>query len=495
MICVQKSSYHSGCCSGYTIGQYWANSMGRQRSLLVLIIVLAIAAIVVIVQFPVRLGLDLQGGSQLTLRVLPTAAVKTITPEKLEAVQRVIENRINGLGVSEALVQTVGTDQLSIQLPGVSDPAQAERVLGGTAQLDFREQRAGTEAELKVEFNVVAAKRAELEILKKAGDTAAIAAKQAEIDASDKAIALLFDKTALTGENLKTAYPAPTASNVWEVILNFDEKGAEAFANLTKNIAGTGRSVGIFLDDRLLSAPNVDVKYAAAGITGGNISISGNFKTQEANDLAVQLRGGALPVPVKVEENRTVGATLGQDSIRRSIGAGALGLALVLIFMVVYYRLPGFIADIALMLYALFCLAIFNLLGVTLTLPGIAGFLLSIGMAVDANVLIFERTREELQAGKTLYRSVESGFYRAFSSILDSNVTTLIACAALFWLGSGLVKGFALTLALGIAVSMFTALTCSRTLLLYVLTIPSLRKPHWFSPNLPSTSTQAEKAS
>jgi preprotein translocase subunit SecD len=472
----------------------WADSMGRQRSLLALILVLAIAAIVVIVQFPVRLGLDLQGGSQLTLRVLPTAAVPTITPEKLEAVQRVIENRINGLGVSEALVQTVGSDQISIQLPGVSDPEQAERVLGGTAQLDFREQRQGTEAELTVEFNVLTAKRLELETLKKTGDAAAIATKQAEIDASNQAISRLFDKTPLTGDSLETAYPAPIGGDAWEVVLKFNAQGAEGFANLTKNVAGTGRSLGIFLDDRLLSAPRVDVKYAASGITGGNASISGNFATKEANDLSVQLRGGALPVPVRVEENRTIGASLGRDSIQSSIYAGALGLALVLIFMVFYYRLPGFIADISLLLYALFTLAIFNLLGVTLTLPGVAGFLLSIGMAVDANVLIFERTREELQAGKTLYRSVESGFYRAFSSILDGNVTTLIACAALFWLGTGLVKGFALTLALGIGVSMFTALTCSRTLLLYVLTIPSLRKPHWFSPNLPS-SIQAEKTS
>lgn len=473
----------------------WADSMGRQRSLLALILVLAIAAIVVIVQFPVRLGLDLQGGSQLTLRVLPTEAVPKITPEKLEAVQRVVENRINGLGVSEAVVQTVGADQLSVQLPGVSDPDQAERVLGGTAQLDFRQQRQGTEAELSVEFNVLTAKRLELETLKKAGDAAAIATKQAEIDASNKAIALLFDKTPLTGDSLETASPAPLSGDAWEVVLKFNEKGAEGFANLTKSVAGTGRSLGIFLDDRLLSAPRVDVKYATSGITGGTASISGNFKTKEASDLSVQLRGGALPVPVRVEENRTIGASLGRDSIQRSIYAGALGLALVLIFMVVYYRLPGFVADIALVLYSLFTLAIFNLLGVTLTLPGIAGFLLSIGMAVDANVLIFERTREELQSGKTLYRSVESGFYRAFSSILDSNVTTLITCAALFWLGTGLVRGFALTLALGIGVSMFTALTCSRTLLLYVLTIPSLRKPHWFSPNLPSSSIQAEKTS
>jgi len=254
--------------------------------------------------------------------------------------------------------------------------------------------------------------------------------------------------------------------------------------------------LGIFLDQRLLSAPVVDARYAETGITGGTASISGNFTTQSANDLAVQLRGGALPVPVEVVENRTVGATLGQDSIQRSIYAGVAGLLLVLIFMVIYYRLPGLIADIALVLYALFTMAIFDLLGVTLTLPGIAGFILSIGMAVDANVLIFERTREELKAGKTLYRSVESGFYRAFSSILDSNVTTLIACAALFWLGAGLVRGFALTLALGVGVSMFTALTCSRTLLLLALSLPSLRNRNWYCPNLSAApSLQAEKTS
>jgi preprotein translocase subunit SecD len=163
--------------------------------------------------------------------------------------------------------------------------------------------------------------------------------------------------------------------------------------------------------------------------------------------------------------------------------------------MVVYYRLPGLVADFALVIYSILTLAAFNLLGVTLTLPGIAGFILSIGMAVDANVLIFERTREELRAGKTLYRSVESGFYRAFSSILDSNVTTLIACGALFWLGAGLVKGFALTLALGVTISMFTALTCSRTLLLYVLGFQGLRKPEYFCPNLQASKSEASASS
>ncbi len=221
--------------------------------------------------------------------------------------------------------------------------------------------------------------------------------------------------------------------------------------------------------------------------------ITGRFTAQQANDLGVQLRGGALPVPVEIAEIRTVGATLGQDSIKSSIYAGLGGLILVLIFMVVYYRLPGLIADLALIIYALLTWASFALLGVTLTLPGIAGFVLSIGMAVDANVLIFERTREELQAGKSLYRSVESGFYRAFSSILDGNITTVIACIALFWLGSGLVKGFALTLGLGVAVSMFSALTCSRTLMFVAISISSLRKPELFCPNLP-TANKAEVA-
>jgi preprotein translocase subunit SecD len=468
--------------------------MGRQRSLLVLILVLTLVAIGVIVKVPTRLGLDLQGGTQLTLQVKTTEAVPQITPDKLQGVQQVVENRINGLGVSEAVVQTIGTDQLLVQLPGVSDPQQAERVLGGTAQLDFRKQRKGTEAQLGAELQVRAPLQAKQEELKNSTDKAAIAENQAALERSDQAIAALFDKTGLTGDQLKTAYAGPTAGNTWEVVLEFNDKGATGFADLTKAVAGTGRGLGIFLDNKLLSAPSVDAHYAETGITGGRASISGRFTSETALDLAVQLKGGALPVPVEVIENRTVGATLGRDSVQKSIYAGVGGLSLVLIFMVVYYRLPGAIADLALLIYALLTFALFNLLGVTLTLPGIAGFILSIGMAVDANVLIFERTREELRAGKSLYRSVESGFYRAFSSILDSNVTTLIACAALFWLGTGLVKGFALTLAIGVGVSMFTAITCSRTLLMVALSLPDLRKPHLYCPNL-STSTPAKASS
>jgi len=461
--------------------------MQKQRSVLALIFVLIIAAITVIVIIPTRLGLDLQGGSQLTIQVKTTPTIPKIDQGMLEGVRRIVENRVNGLGVSEALVQTVGEDQILVQLPGVNDPQQAERVLGGTAKLDFREQLPGTETQLAIERQLQQELLAKQTELKTSKNEAAIKENQAALKRSNEAIAKLYKSSGLGGENLKDAQAQPTG-NDWNVALRFDTKGGELFGELTKNLAGTGRTLGIFLDERMISSPVVGVEFAQTGITGGNAVIQGRFTAQEANDLGVQLRGGALPVPVEIIENRTIGASLGRDSIQSSINAGIGGLILVLIFMVAYYRLPGVIANIALLIYALLTWAAFVLLGVTLTLPGIAGFVLSIGMAVDANVLIFERTREELRAGKTLYRSVESGFYRAFSSILDGNVTTLIACAALFWLGAGLVKGFAVTLALGVVVSMFTAITCSRTLLLVVLGFPALRKPQWFCPDLSKTA-------
>lgn len=463
--------------------------MQRQRLILALIVVLVIAAITVLVKIPIQLGLDLQGGAQLTIQVKPTAEIKKITPTELDAVKSVVEGRVNGLGVSEPVVQTVGSDQILVQLPGVNDPQQAERVLGGTAQLDFRKQKPGTEAQLPIEQQVKQELLIKQEALREAKDEKAIAENQAALKRSNDAILNLFEPTGLTGKNLKDSQPEPTQGNQgWNVALRFDQIGGEKFAQLTKDLAGTGRTIGIFLDNALISSPTVGPEFAQTGITGGGAVITGRFTVQGANELAVQLRGGSLPVPVEIVENRTVGATLGRDSIQRSIYAGIGGLVLVLIFMAVYYRLPGVIADVALVIYALLTVAAFSLLGVTLTLPGIAGFILSIGMAVDANVLIFERTREELRSGKTLYRSVESGFYRAFSSILDGNVTTVIACAAMFWLGSGLVKGFALTLGLGVVVSMFTALTCSRTfLLIMVLGFPGLRqKPELFIPNPPA---------
>jgi len=468
--------------------------MQRLRWLLLLILLLVIGAGLVLYRLPLQLGLDLRGGAQLTIEVQPTEEIKTITNKSLIAVKTVIENRVNALGVSEPFVQTAGEDKVIVQLPGVTDPGQAERILGGTAQLAFQQQKPGTEGEFQAEYSIKRQIDTEIAGLRKAGSTpdnlAQIQTLLGDRQASNQALLKLFEPVGLTGKMLSDARPTPNQSGTgWEVALRFDEEGGNKFAALTQAVAGTGRSLGIFLDDNLISAPVVGVEFAKTGITGGSAVITGNFDIETATDLAVQLRGGSLPFPVKVVENRTVGATLGQDSIRSSIIAGLVGLILVLIFMGIYYRLPGIVADISLIIYALLCLAAFSLVGVTLTLPGIAGFILSIGMAVDANVLIFERTREELRAGNTLYRSVESGFYRAFSSILDSNVTTLIACAALFFLGSGLVKGFALTLAIGVMVSMFTALTCSRTLLLLiVLGLPKVRQnPGLFCPNIPAT--------
>lgn len=461
--------------------------MQKQTSWLGLIIIMVIASIIILFTIPLKLGLDLQGGSQITMQLKTSADVPVIDQKVSEAVVRIVENRVNALGVSESIVQTLGNEQIIVQLPGVSDPEQAERVLGGTAQLDFREQLPGTEAQLPIELTIQRQKIAEQARLKNSGDRPAIEKNLSELQAANEAIAKLFKAPSIKGNQLTDAFPDKAAGAVgdnWNVALRFNDEGGKNFAELTKNLAGTGRSIGVFLDNQLLSAPTVGVEFAETGIMGGNAIITGSFTAQDAQDLSVQLRGGALPVPVEIVENRTVGATLGRDSIQRSIYAGLGGLILVLIFMVLYYRLPGIIADISLIIYGLLTLACFALLGVTLTLPGIAGFILSIGMAVDANVLIFERTREELQAGKTLYRSVESGFYRAFSSILDGNVTTVIACLALFWLGTGLVKGFAVTLGLGVMISMFTALTCSRTFLFWAISFPQFRKPQLFCPNL-----------
>ncbi|MFQ3585960.1 MAG: protein translocase subunit SecD [Cyanobacteriota bacterium] len=422
-----------------------------------LILILAVVVAFVYLGFSreVRLGLDLKGGTQLTLQALPTEEVTEITPDVMQGVEAVIQQRINGLGVAEPLVQISGQDRLFVQLPGVADPDRAIALLGDTAQLEFRKGLVPANTLPRNELG--------------------------EVTAGEDPDAL-FEHVGLTGDLLRNAYPqAPRrGSQNWEVLLEFKPEGAEKFTQLTRDLAGTGRPIGIFLDDVLISAPVVGAEFARTGITGGTAVITGNFSVETANDLAVKLKAGALPARIQVIENRTVGATLGEVSVRQSLYAGIGGIVLVFIFMVAYYRLPGLIADVALLIYALCTFALFQLLGVTMTLPGIAGFILSIGMAVDANVLIFERIKEELREGKSLYKSISEGFNRAFSSILDSNITTLLVCGVLFWLGIGLVKGFAVTLGIGILVSFFTAITCTRTLLLAAMGIPSLRKPQFY---------------
>ena len=492
--------------------------MARQQGWFALILALAIAAGALLANSPLQLGLDLKGGSQLTLQVLPAGAIKQVKSEQLEAVKDVLDRRINGLGVAESTLQSVGDDQLVLQLPGEQDPSRAAKVLGTTALLEFRAQKPGTEQEMS---GLLKLKRQAVAVLNQSRQQQAAGEAKPEIKTEELAQALdqlglqvppgsseteqlelllaevnrrivdLYEPAQLTGKDLTSAgrQQQQTGSG-WDVTLAFNSEGGRKFAELTQGIAGSGRLLGIVLDGRSISEASVGPEFKPAGITGGAASITGNFTAEEARDLEVQLRGGSLPLPVKVIEQRTIGATLGAENVQRSLSAGLFGLALVALFMVVVYRLPGFVAVVALALYSLFNLALYALIPVTLTLPGIAGFILSIGIAVDANVLIFERVKEELRRGNTLIRSIDAGFSLAFSSILDGHITGLISCAALFALGTGLVKGFALTLGIGLVLSLFTALSCTRTLLRLLMGYPALRRATFFLPSaqLPSSA-------
>jgi len=497
--------------------------MARQQGWFALILALAIAAASVLASFSLQLGLDLRGGSQLTLEVQPGGSIQTVKPEQLEAVKAVLDRRVNGLGVAESTLQTVGDDQLVLQLPGETDPSRAAKVLGSTALLEFRAQKPGTEEEMRGLLRLRNQVRQILALrearrgegsAESSPDDAETALDQEQLAKAQQALGLSgsagseqeqleqlqakvneeivarFEPAALTGKDLVTAgrQQQPNATG-WEVTLTFNREGGEAFANLTRSIAGSGRLLGIVLDGEPISEASVGEQFKAAGITGGAASITGNFSAEEARDLEVQLRGGSLPLPVKILEVRTIGPTLGAENVQRSLIAALSGLALVALFMLLVYRLAGLVAVLALSLYALFNLAVYALIPVTLTLPGIAGFILSIGMAVDANVLIFERIKDELRRGTTLIRSIETGFSEALSSIVDGHLTTLISCAALFFLGTGLVKGFAATLGIGVLLSLFTALTCTRTLLRFLMGYQALRRPTNFLParQLPST--------
>ena len=466
--------------------------MARQQGWFALILALAIAAAALLASFPLQLGLDLRGGSQLTLQVMPAGAIKAVQQEQLEAVKEVLERRINGLGVAESSLQTIGNDQLMLQLPGEQDPTRAARVLGSTALLEFRAQRPGTEERMQ-ELLKLRRQAQALQSRLNSGQPADgqqqgqrqqdLEQVDAELVRLNADIVALFEPAQLTGKDLVGAgRQQQQAGNAWDVTLNFNREGGDKFAALTRSIAGSGRLLGIVLDGRSISEASVGPEFQAAGITGGAASITGNFTADEARELEVQLRGGSLPLPVQIIEVRTVGPTLGAENVRTSLVAALAGLGLVALFMVLVYRLAGVVAVLSLSLYALFNLAIYALIPVTLTLPGIAGFILSLGMAVDANVLIFERIKEELREGNTLIRSIDTGFSLAFSSILDGQLTTLISCAALFVLGTGFVKGFAVTLGIGVVLSLFSALTCTRSLLRLLMTYPALRRPTYFLP-------------
>ena len=417
------------------------------------IVALVITAAVVIFTKPTKLGLDLVGGSRLVLEANPTNA--QVTPDMMSSLQFAIENRVNKLGVAETVVQRSGDKRLIVEIPDVSDLEQAKAYLGETAELDFR--------------------------------------KPVMKDGMPE-----WEATDLTGKDLTRANLSTNSQNgQWVVDLEFNGAGTKKFADLTKQLVG--QPMAIFFNGELQSAPVI-----REAITGGRAQISGGdsgFAYEEAKKMVDLLNAGALPVPAKIVEENTVGPTLGADSIAKSKVAGAVGLGFVMLFMALYYRAPGLIADVALIIYGIFLFALFKAIPITLTLAGIAGFILSIGMAVDANILIFERTKEELKAGRTLFTAINSGFDRAFTSIFDSNMTTIITCAILYCCGTSVVKGFALTLAVGVIVSMFSAITITRNFMHLIFGTGKLVHPEWFglkkseiNEGFQSVETSREKA-
>lgn len=379
-----------------------------------------------------RLGLDLAGGSQLVFEADTSKISSDKKSSSLESLRNVIERRVNLFGISEPNVQTSsfqGKDRIVVELPGVSDTKEAQVLIGKTAQLVFAEV---------------------VEIPGKNGATPSATLKPTNLTGADLAeSSVTFDQN--------TGKPA--------VSLTFTKEGGDKFAKITGD--NVGKPVAIVLDNEVISAPNVQEK-----IVGGTAQITGSFTLDEAKNLSIQLNAGALPVPVKVVEERTIGATLGAESISKSIIAGLVGLGMVILFMILAYGKLGLVADIGLIVFGVMTLALYKLIPVVLTLPGIAGFLLSVGMAVDSNILIFERFKEERGKHSTVSDALEVSFGRAWDSIRDANIATLLTAFILanpldwnFLHTSGPVRGFAITLALGIGISLFTGIIVSRNLL------------------------------
>ncbi|HEY1977409.1 MAG TPA: protein translocase subunit SecD [Candidatus Baltobacteraceae bacterium] len=392
------------------------------------------------IQSKIHLGLDLQGGARLLLQLYPTADVPQITSQVQAQTREVIDRRINGLGVAEPSISNVGTDRILVELPNVKNPDQAEAVLKQVAVLDYKiippEIYQKAEAALAVTQNP--------SIKGKVKDDAQ---KYVDTTAYDSSGPVVY-----TGKELKAAqagYDQAGRPNI-----TFQTKDAAKFGKMTT--ANVGKLLAIFLDHHYVSAATIQSPIFDSG------QITGEFTQDQTITLANELNAGALPATIKIVEKESIGPTLGKIDLEQSLKASMLGLALVLVFMIVVYRLPGFLADVALAIYVVIMLAILAASNATLTLPGIAGFVLSIGMAVDANVLIFERIKEELWNGKSMRAAVRVGFKRAFSAVFDSHFTTIVGAFVLFSFGTGTVKGFAFTLLWGTIVSLFTAVFITR---------------------------------
>lgn len=420
----------------------------NQLRFLILLAIVGVS-VYIIMQLPITLGLDLQGGTRLVLEGQETEKVK-VSEDAMSGVVAVIRNRIDALGVTEPTIQRKGKDQVIVELPGVKDPERAIKIIGDTALLEF----------IEAEWSPGDARTISPEKLKEfyGAEARLDSVKEVRGGRVESERPIILRKTVLTGADLKGAWPGLDSYGNPVVDIEFNPEGGKVFSEVTSR--SVGKPIAILLDKKIISAPNV-----REPIPSGKAQISGNFSAEEVQDLVIKLKAGALPIPVKLVETRIVGPSLGKDSIDRSKVAGIIGFAIIIAFMVLYYRLPGFLADIALAIYVPLTLAGLSLIHTTLTLPGIAGFLLSIGMAVDANVIIFERLKEELRLGKTIKASFDAAFQRAFAAILDSNVTTIIGAVTLFFVGTGTIKGFAVTLTVGILVSMFTALTLTHTMM------------------------------
>jgi preprotein translocase subunit SecD len=449
---------------------------------------------------PIQLGLDLRGGLQVLLQAdLP--ATTSVSSTDLATEQQILMNRANALGVSEVVMQSAPPNRIVAQFPGLTNSDQVvaslqetgvlEFVDLGTTQLpegtviqtDYRSAAAGPNGIVTLTPTSVVSPTPTSVATDTAtpAPTASAATTPGATPVPTSVPAPTIYHTVMAGTSLSTVEVAAGSSvGTTGYVINFTLKpdAVTAFGDYTGS--HIGQTLAIVLDKKIISAPTINAK-----IDKGQGYIEGNFTSDSANALAINLRYGSLPVPVKVVESQTVGATLGADSIHRSLFAGIIGLLAVVLFMLLYYRLPGFIADLALVSYACISLMLFKLIPVVLSLPGIAGFILGIGMAVDANILIFERLKEELRAGRTLRQAIDLGWSRAWPSIRDANISTLITCLILFifgnTFGASMVKGFSVTLALGVIVSLFTSIIVTRTYLHVVLdSIKFAEHPRWF---------------
>lgn len=394
---------------------------------LLLVIAILAGAVCIILREPVKLGLDLKGGVYAVLEAAPEKEGDVIDNETMNSLIEVLDRRINGIGVAESVVQKAGNNRVIIELPGISDTTEAINMIGKTALLEFK-------------------------IMDENGN---------------------LGPTLLTGGALKKAQV--WYGNLGEPQINFEMKpeGAIEFARITRE--NVGKQLAIVLDGKVQTAPVIRTE-----IPGGTGSISGNYTVEEAKRTATLLNSGALPIKAEIVETRTVGASLGDESIAASMVAGKVAMALIGIFMLIFYRFPGIVADIALVCFGIITFALLQFIGATLTLPGIAGLILSAGMAVDANVIIFERIKEELGFGNTIRGAINAGFSKGFVAIFDSNLTTLIITGILFIFGTGPVKGFAVTLTIGTVASMFTAIVMTKVLLMVFVEVFHLTNPKLF---------------